>query len=96
MTHCSDGLPGPGAPRRTAIDAGTNVVLAAMHIGRTFRLMNKRIVFAIGLWFYAGWTLGALVTEALALHPISGPLLGAVAAATFVVAPSGLLVRERI
>lgn len=58
--------------------------------------MNKRIVLVVGLWFYAGWALGALLTEAFALHPTIGPLLGAFAAAAFPLGPRLLVVRRRM
>ena len=54
--------------------------------GRDSSFMKIRIVSA-ALWFYAGWTFGALIATALDLSPGLGPLIGAGAAALFVADP---------
>ena len=54
--------------------------------GRDSPFMKIRIVSA-ALWFYAGWTFGALIVAALDLSPALGPLIGAGAAALYVADP---------
>lgn len=52
--------------------------------------MKKRMFSAI-LWFYAGWTFGAMVSAALAISPMFGPIIGLAAATLFVWDPRGLI-----
>lgn len=52
--------------------------------------MNKRVVSAL-LWFYAGWTFGALVALALGLNSILGPIVGTVATILFVADPRRII-----
>jgi hypothetical protein len=46
----------------------------------------KRIVIS-GLWFYAGWVVGAFLAFALGLNPVLGPAMGAAAAVLIAIAP---------
>jgi hypothetical protein len=46
----------------------------------------KRIVVS-GLWFYAGWVLGAFLALMLGLNSVLGPAMGAAAAVMIAVAP---------
>jgi hypothetical protein len=45
--------------------------------------MSKRLL-ALPLWFYAGWTLGALISYTTGVSGLLGPILGLAAAAIFV------------
>ncbi len=51
--------------------------------------MKKRILVAF-LWFYACWYGAAHVASFLAIDPLIGPIVGAVAAAFVAVDPIGL------
>jgi hypothetical protein len=44
----------------------------------------KKFAFA-ALWFYAGWSFGALLATVLGLHVIVGPITGAAVSILFVV-----------
>ena len=52
--------------------------------------MKKR-VFSAFLWFYAGWTLGSLISFAFGISPAIGPVLGAAASALFVGDPRRII-----
>ncbi|HEX8940081.1 MAG TPA: hypothetical protein VF763_07945 [Candidatus Limnocylindrales bacterium] len=41
--------------------------------------MTKRVIAAL-LWFYAGWSLGAMLAFVLGISPALGPILGAAGA----------------
>lgn len=56
--------------------------------------MNKRVVSVL-LWFYVGWTFGALVAVALDLNWIIGPIIGTLASALFAVGPRRLIWEQR-
>ena len=62
--------------------------------GRDSQFMKIRIVSA-ALWFYAGWTLGALLATALDLSAGLGPLIGAAATALFVADPRRIIWARR-
>ena len=51
--------------------------------------MLKRTLI-LGLWFYTGWTFGALLSWAIGIPEIVGPVIGAVAAFIVAVDPRGL------
>jgi len=44
--------------------------------------MSKRLVSLV-LWFYVGWTLGAMIALAIGVSGLLGPILGVAAAAIF-------------
>jgi hypothetical protein len=52
--------------------------------------MKKRAVSAF-LWFYAGWTLGSLISFAFGLTPAIGLIFGTAAAAIFAGDPRGVI-----
>jgi hypothetical protein len=52
--------------------------------------MKKRVMSAL-LWFYAGWTLGSMISMGLGVNPGLGPILGAAAAALFVGDPRRII-----
>ena len=56
--------------------------------------MNKRIISA-ALWFYAGWTLGALIATVLDLNGLLGPVIGVAAAALFAGDPRQIIWTSR-
>lgn len=56
--------------------------------------MKKRVVSAL-LWFYAGWTLGAMIASVFALNAALGPFIGAVAAALYVGDPRRIIWTSR-
>ena len=62
--------------------------------GRDSPSMKKRIISA-ALWFYAGWTFGALIATALDLSAGLGPLIGAAATALFVADPRRIIWARR-
>jgi hypothetical protein len=55
--------------------------------------MSKRLVSLV-LWFYAGWTLGALIAFAAGVSGLLGPILGVAAAAIFAGDPRHLIWRR--
>jgi hypothetical protein len=55
--------------------------------------MFKRVA-SLFLWFYAGWTFGALIAFATGGSEAIGPILGAAAAALFAGDPRGLIWRR--
>jgi hypothetical protein len=55
--------------------------------------MSKRLVSLV-LWFYAGWTLGALIAFATGVSVLLGPILGVAAAAIFAGDPRHLIWRR--
>ena len=55
--------------------------------------MLKRVLI-VALWFYAGWTLGGLLSYATGMPDVLGPILGAVAALTIVIDPRRRLRRS--
>jgi hypothetical protein len=52
--------------------------------------MLKRIAPVV-LWFYAGWTLGAMLAYATGSSEWIGPVLGATSAALFAAGPGRLI-----
>lgn len=52
--------------------------------------MLKRIA-PLALWFYSGWTLGAMLAYATGANDLLGPVLGATSAALFAVGPGRLV-----
>jgi hypothetical protein len=44
--------------------------------------MKKRLA-SMALWFYAGWTFGAMIAMSTGMSPVVGPILGTAAAAVF-------------
>lgn len=56
--------------------------------------MKKRILSAL-LWFYAGWYGGAILAAFLALDPMIGPVIGAIAAVLFAGDPFGIVWQRR-
>jgi hypothetical protein len=52
--------------------------------------MLKRIV-PVALWFYSGWTLGAMLAFVTGSNELIGPVLGATSAALFAVGPGRLI-----
>jgi hypothetical protein len=57
--------------------------------------MSKRLVSLV-LWFYAGWTLGALIAFATGVSWLLGPILGVAAAAIFAGDPRHLIWRRTV
>jgi len=55
--------------------------------------MSKRL-FSLALWFYAGWTLGAMIALAIGVSALLGPILGVAAAAIFGGDPRHLIWRR--
>lgn len=53
-------------------------------------LMLKRFA-PLALWFYAGWTLGAMLAYATGVNDLIGPVLGLTAAAMFAAGPGRLI-----
>ena len=51
--------------------------------------MLKRTLI-LGLWFYTGWTFGALLSWAIGAPEIVGPVIGALATFFIAVHPRGL------
>lgn len=56
--------------------------------------MKKRVISAL-LWFYAGWTFGAMIASVFALNAALGPLIGVVAAALLVGDPRRIIWASR-
>jgi hypothetical protein len=52
--------------------------------------MLKRIA-PVALWFYSGWTLGAMLAFVTGSSELIGPVLGATSAALFAVGPGRLI-----
>lgn len=52
--------------------------------------MLKRIA-PLALWFYAGWTLGAMLAYVGAVNELIGPVLGITSAAMFAAGPGRLI-----
>lgn len=46
---------------------------------------------AAALWFYAGWSFGALLATVLGVHAILGPIIGAAASILFVADPRRII-----
>jgi len=69
---------------------GTIASLADPAGRTTVRAMKKRVLSAF-LWFYAGWTLGSLISFAFGISPAIGPVLGAAASALFVGDPRRII-----
>ncbi len=56
----------------------------------TIKTMKRRVLAAF-LWFYAGWYLGAYLSEVLGVSPFLGPIIGAAAAALVVGDPRRII-----
>ena len=69
---------------------GTNAPLANSAARPKVRAMKKRVLSTL-LWFYAGWTLGSLLSFSLGISPAIGPILGAAVSALFVGDPRRII-----
>ena len=72
------------------IRSGTNVRLANIGAPVQSAGMVKKSLTAI-LWFFTGWTLGAMAALAFGAAPLVGPIVGVIAALAVSWDPAGLI-----
>lgn len=87
--HCRRGRVAP-----QFIDASTKALLARRLMRANVLNMKKRLLSA-ALWFYAGWTFGAMLAAVIGVSPVLGPLMGAAAAGLFAGDPRGIIWKAR-